>query len=60
MRAHGTVCFTGALAGAWSIADGRLQAPIAKAYRGLEQVRDAQAGVESATTPGEHVVLLDD
>ncbi|MDL4812661.1 alcohol dehydrogenase catalytic domain-containing protein [Actinomadura opuntiae] len=96
VRAHGTVCFTGALAGGWSIpdftpfvipsgvrltsyageatdlpaqvfaqqlqaiADGRLKAPIAKTYRGLEQVRDAQAGVESGTTPGKHVVLLDD
>ena len=96
VRAHGTVCFTGALGGAWAIpgftpfmipngvrltsyageaaglpaqvfaqqlqaiADGRLKAPVAKIYRGLEQVRDAQASVESGTTPGKHVVLLDD
>lgn len=96
VRAHGTVCFTGALAGAWSIpgftpfmipkgvrltsyggdatdlpsrvfaqqlqaiADGRLKVPIAKTYRGLEQVRDAQAGVETGTALGKHVVLLDD
>lgn len=96
VRVHGTVCFTGALAGQWTItdftpfmipngvrltsyageatdlpaqvfqqqlqaiADGRLKAPVAKIYRGLEQVRDAQADVESGTTPGKHVVLLDD
>jgi NADPH:quinone reductase-like Zn-dependent oxidoreductase len=96
VRVHGTVCFTGALAGGWSIpdftpfmipsgvqltsyageaadlppqvfqqqlqaiADGRLKTPVAKTYRGLEQVRDAQADVESGTTPGKHVVLLDD
>ncbi|WP_086558610.1 alcohol dehydrogenase catalytic domain-containing protein [Streptomyces africanus] len=95
VRVHGTVCFTGALAGGWSIpyftpfmipsgvqltsyageaaglppqvfqqqlqaiADGRLKTPVAKTYRGLEQVRDAQADVESGTTPGKHVVLLD-
>lgn len=94
--AHGTVCFTGALGGAWTItdftpfmipngvrltsyagaatdlpshvfqqqlqaiADGRLQVPVAGVYRGLEQVRDAQAGLESGTTLGKHVVLLDD
>ena len=96
VRAHGTVCFTGALAGGWTIqdftpfmipngvrltsyageatdlpaavfqrqleaiADGRLRVPVAKVYRGLDRVRDAQAGVESGTTPGKHVVLLDD
>jgi NADPH:quinone reductase len=96
VRVHGTVCFTGALAGGWTIPDftpfmipsgvrltsyageaadlpaevfaqqlqavaaGRLQVPVAKTYRGLEQVRDAQADVESGTTPGKHVVLVDD
>ncbi|GAA3085000.1 alcohol dehydrogenase catalytic domain-containing protein [Streptomyces rectiviolaceus] len=96
VRVHGTVCFTGALAGGWSIpdftpfmipsgvqltsyageaadlppqvfqqqlqaiTDGRLKTPVAKTYPGLEQVRDAQADVESGTTPGKHVVLLDD
>jgi len=96
VRVYGTVCFTGALAGAWTlpdfspfmiptgvrltsyaggatdlpapvlqqqlqaIADGRLKVPVAKVYYGLEQVRDAQAGVEAGTTPGKHVVLLDD
>lgn len=96
VRVHGTVCFTGALAGGWAIpdftpfmipngvrltsyageatdlpaevfqqqlqaiADGRLKAPVAKIYRGLEQVRDAQADVESGTKPGKHVVLLDE
>lgn len=95
-RRRGTVCFTGALAGGWTIpdfspfmipggvrltsyageaadlpphvfqqqlqaiADGRLKAPIAKTYKGLEHVRDAHADVESGTTPGKHVVLLDD
>lgn len=43
-----------------AIADGRLKARVAKTYRGLEQVHDAQADVESGTTPGKHVVLLDD
>ncbi|MGW3133643.1 alcohol dehydrogenase catalytic domain-containing protein [Streptomyces sp. NPDC001123] len=43
-----------------AIADGRLKAPVAKTYRGLDQVRDAQADVESGTTPGKHVVLLGD
>ncbi|MEU1802319.1 zinc-binding dehydrogenase [Streptomyces sp. NPDC019937] len=96
VRAHGTVCFTGALAGQWTIpdftpfmipggvrltayageasdlpaevfqhqlqaiAEGRLKAPVAKVYHGLEQVRSAQAGVEAGTSPGKHVVLLDD
>jgi NADPH:quinone reductase-like Zn-dependent oxidoreductase len=96
VRTHGTVCFTGALAGGWTIpdftpfmipngvrltgyageatglpaavfqqqlqaiADGRLRAPVAKVYRGLQQVRDAQADVESGATPGKHVVLPDD
>lgn len=96
VRRHGTVCFTGALAGQWNIPDftpfmipsgvrltsyaggatdlpaqvfqqhlqdiaaGRLKAPVAKVYHGLEQVRDAQADVEAGTTPGKHVVLLDD
>lgn len=96
VRRHGTVCFTGALAGQWTIPDftpfmipngvrltsyggraadlpadvfahqlqaiaaGRLTVPVAKVYHGLEQVRDAQADVESGTTPGKHVVVLDD
>ncbi|MEU9190060.1 zinc-binding dehydrogenase [Streptomyces sp. NPDC048484] len=96
VRLHGTVCFTGALAGQWTIPDftpfmipggvrltsyngaatdlpadvlahqlqaiteGRLQVPVAKVYHGLEQVRDAQADLESGTTPGKHVVVLDD
>ncbi|MEH0433624.1 zinc-binding dehydrogenase [Streptomyces stelliscabiei] len=95
VRKHGTVCFTGALAGAWSIPDftpfmipfgvrltsyggaagdlpapvfqrqleaiahGRLMAPVAKVYQGLEQVREAQADVEAGSTPGKHVVVLD-
>lgn len=42
-----------------AIAAGRLKAPVAKVYHGLEQVRDAQADVEAGTTPGKHVVLLD-
>lgn len=96
VRRHGTVCFTGALAGQWTIpdfspfmipfgvrltsyggqaadlpadafahqlqaiAEGRLMVPLAKVYHGLEQVRDAQADLESGTTPGKHVVVLDD
>lgn len=95
VRRHGTVCFTGALAGQWTIPDftpfmipngvrltsyggqatdlpadvfahqlqaiaaGRLNVPVAKVYHGLEQIRDAQADVESGTTPGKHVVVLD-
>lgn len=96
VRVHGTVCFTGALAGGWSIpdfspflipggvrmtsyagqaadlpsevfarqlqalAEGRLMAPVAKVYHGLEQVRYAQADVESGAVPGKHVVVLND
>ncbi|MDQ0693818.1 NADPH:quinone reductase-like Zn-dependent oxidoreductase [Streptomyces sp. W4I9-2] len=96
VRRHGTVCFTGALAGQWTIPDctpfmipsgvrltsyageaadlpadvfahqlraiaaGRLKVPVAKVYHGLEQVRNAQADLESGTTPGKHVVVLDD
>ncbi|MET7442599.1 alcohol dehydrogenase catalytic domain-containing protein [Streptomyces sp. NPDC005496] len=96
VRIHGTVCFTGAFAGQWSIPDftpfmipggvrltscggeaadlpadvlahqlqaiaaGRLKVPVAKVYHGLEQVRDAQADLESGTTPGKHLVVLDD
>ncbi|WP_328898120.1 alcohol dehydrogenase catalytic domain-containing protein [Streptomyces sp. NBC_00236] len=96
VRSHGTVCFTGALAGQWTIpdftpfmipsgvrltsyageatdlpadvfghqlqaiAEGRLKVPVAKVYHGLEQVRAAQAHLESGTTPGKHVVVLDD
>jgi NADPH2:quinone reductase len=95
VRCHAAVCFTGALAGQWTIpgftpfmipngvrltsyagqaadlpaeafagqlraiAEGRLQVPVAKVYHGLEQVRDAQADLESAATPGKHVVVLD-
>lgn len=96
VRRHGTVCFTGALAGQWTIpdfspfmipggvrltsyageaadlpadvlahqlqaiAEGRLNVPVAKVYHGLEQIRDAQADLESGSTPGKHVVVLDD
>ncbi|MED7931164.1 zinc-binding dehydrogenase [Nonomuraea sp. LP-02] len=96
VRVHGTVCFTGALAGGWSIpdftpfmipsgvrltsyageaadlpsdvfarqlqalAEGRLTAPVAKVYHGLERVGDAQADVESGTIPGKRVVVLND
>ena len=96
VRRHGTVCFTGALGGQWTIPDftpfmipfgvrltsyggqaadlpadvfahqlqaiaaGRLNVPVAKVHHGLEQVRDAQADLESGTTPGKHVVVLDD
>ncbi|MEU0117020.1 zinc-binding dehydrogenase [Streptomyces bobili] len=96
VRRQGTVCFTGALAGQWTIpdftpfmipsgvrltsyageaadlpadvfahqlqaiAEGRLKVPVAKVYHGLEQVRDAQADLESGTRPGKHVVVLDD
>ncbi|MFE9812516.1 zinc-binding dehydrogenase [Streptomyces sp. NPDC005548] len=96
VRVHGTVCFTGALGGAWripdftpfmipsgvrltsyageagdlpadvfahqlqAIAEGRLKVPVAKVYHGLGQVGDAQADVESGTTAGKHVVVLDE
>ncbi|MGH2894645.1 MAG: alcohol dehydrogenase catalytic domain-containing protein [Solirubrobacteraceae bacterium] len=96
VRAHGVVCFTGALGGEWTvpgftpfmipsgvrltsyageasdlpanvfagqlkaIAEGRMKAPVAKVYHGLEQVRDAQADLEAGATPGKHVVVLDD
>nr|WSS66258.1 zinc-binding dehydrogenase [Streptomyces sp. NBC_01177] len=96
VRRHGSVCFTGALAGQWTIpdftpfmipsgvrltsyageatdlpadvfahqlqaiAEGRLKVPVAKVFHGLDQVRDAQADLESGTTPGKHVVVLDD
>jgi len=96
VRRHGTVCFTGALAGQWSIPDftpfmipfgvrltsyggqasdlpadvfahqlqaiaaGRLTVPVARVYHGLEQIRAAHADVESGTTPGKHVIVLDD
>ncbi|QNP74779.1 zinc-binding dehydrogenase [Streptomyces roseirectus] len=43
-----------------AIADGRLKVPVAKVYRGLEQVGDAHAGVESGATPGKHVVVLEE
>lgn len=42
-----------------AIAAGRLKPLIAKVYHGLEQVGDAQAGLEAATTPGKHVVVLE-
>jgi hypothetical protein len=41
-----------------AIAAGRLKVPVAKVYHGLEQIRDAQADLESGTTPGKHVVVL--
>lgn len=95
VRVHGTTCFTGALGGAWTIADfdpfaipkgvrltsyagdardlppevlqrqleaiaaGRLTLPVARTYRGLEQVPDAHAALESGSTTGKHVVVLD-
>jgi NADPH2:quinone reductase len=43
-----------------ALAEGRLKVPVAKVYRGLEQVRDAQDDVESGTIPGKHVVVLND
>lgn len=43
-----------------AIAEGRMKAPVAKVYHGLEQVRDAQTDLEVGTTPGKHVVVLDD
>ncbi|MET7738088.1 zinc-binding dehydrogenase, partial [Streptomyces sp. NPDC005402] len=43
-----------------TIAEGRLNVPVAKVYHGLEQVRDAQADLVSRGTPGKHVVVLDD
>ncbi|MDT0479616.1 alcohol dehydrogenase catalytic domain-containing protein [Streptomyces doebereineriae] len=43
-----------------AIAAGRLKAPVAKVHHGLGQIGDAQADVEAGTTPGKHVVLLDD
>lgn len=43
-----------------AIAAGRLKVPVAKVYHGLEQVRGAQADVESAAMPGRHLVILDD
>lgn len=43
-----------------AIAAGRLDVPVAKVHHGLEQVRGAQADVESGTTPGKHVVVLGD
>jgi ketosteroid isomerase-like protein len=43
-----------------AIAARRLKGPVAKVHYGLEQVRDAQADVESGTTPGKHVVVPDD
>ncbi|MGC9382244.1 alcohol dehydrogenase catalytic domain-containing protein [Streptomyces sp. MH13] len=96
VRRHGTVCFTGALAGEWTIphftpfmipggvrltsyggeardlpaevfqrqldaiAAGHIKPPIAGVHHGLEQVRAAQADVESGTTPGKPVVVLGD
>ncbi|MDX3128417.1 zinc-binding dehydrogenase [Streptomyces europaeiscabiei] len=40
-----------------AIAAERLKVPVAKVYHGLEQVPEAQANVESGTTPGKHVVV---
>lgn len=42
-----------------AIADGRLKVPIAQVYRGLDQVGNAQAALESGESPGKHVVVLD-
>jgi NADPH:quinone reductase-like Zn-dependent oxidoreductase len=42
-----------------AIADGRLKVSIAKIYHGLESVREAHTDLESGTTPGKHVVVLD-
>ncbi len=42
-----------------AIADGRLKVSLAKVYRGLERVRDAQADLEARAEPGKHVVVLD-
>ncbi|MFI6864320.1 hypothetical protein ACIBKZ_31220 [Streptomyces sp. NPDC050421] len=43
-----------------AVAAGRVEVPVAMVCHGLEQVRDAQADVESGTRPGKHVVVLDD
>lgn len=43
-----------------AIADERIKAPIAKVHHGLERIHGAQSDVEAGTTPGKHVVLLDD
>ncbi|MBQ0916369.1 zinc-binding dehydrogenase [Streptomyces sp. RM99] len=40
-----------------AIAEGRLKVPVAKVYRGMEEVRDAHADVESGTILGKHVAL---
>lgn len=42
-----------------AIADGRLQASVAKVYHGLERVRDAQADLEARAEPGKLVVVLE-
>lgn len=42
-----------------AIADGRMKVSVAKVYRGLEGVREAQAALEAGTAPGKHVVVLD-
>jgi len=42
-----------------AIADGRLKVSVAKVYRSLEGVREAQADLEAGTRPGKHVVVLD-
>jgi NADPH:quinone reductase-like Zn-dependent oxidoreductase len=41
-----------------AIAAGRLTVPVARTYRGLEQVPDAHAALESGSTTGKHVVVL--
>ncbi len=41
------------------VQEGRLKVNIAHVYHGLDQVRDAQRGLESGATPGKHVVVLD-
>ena len=42
-----------------AIAAGRLKVSVAKVYRSLEGVREAQADLEAGTKPGKHVVVLD-
>ncbi|MFH9418624.1 zinc-binding dehydrogenase [Streptomyces rochei] len=43
-----------------AITEGRLKVPVAKVYRGMEEVRDAHADVDSGTILGKHVALLED
>jgi NADPH:quinone reductase-like Zn-dependent oxidoreductase len=41
-----------------AITAGQLTVPVARTYRGLDQVSDAHAGLESGSTTGKHVVVL--